>query len=389
MSPIFETISLKREELYEQVWTTPVARLAKSYGLSDVAIGKICKKHSIPKPPLGYWAKVSHGKILPRPPLPDVTGDRLNIIEIHKRSSRQDPADPASTDQAAEMSVPVRERLTSPHPLVGSSLAILKSRPTDQDGLIRPWAAQCLDVSVARANIGRAMRIMDALLKALDARGYSTTVVEKERKHLTRVQLLGEAVEIEIRELLVRREKQFTAAEKKEREKSSWLRDRMEYEYFPSGRLTFNILNYLADGCRRLWSDGKKQRLENCLGSIISGLIAAAESERTHRLQREQWEKERREREQAQLEEQERKRKEQEKVGRLEYLVDSWKKGQNIREFIAAIEKGYAERNQHIDLDSELATWLSWARRYADTIDPIVQTLDSTLKTKPDSGSES
>lgn len=53
---------LTREELYEQVWSRPVIHLAKEYGLSDVGLKKICKKHNIPTPPLGYWAKVRAGQ---------------------------------------------------------------------------------------------------------------------------------------------------------------------------------------------------------------------------------------------------------------------------------------------------------------------------------------
>ncbi len=36
-----------RHELYEQVWTLPMSRLAKQYGLSDVGLAKICKRHNI------------------------------------------------------------------------------------------------------------------------------------------------------------------------------------------------------------------------------------------------------------------------------------------------------------------------------------------------------
>ena len=48
-----------RQELYDLVWTTPLGKLAKRYGLSDVGLRKICVKHDIPTPPLGYWAKLN------------------------------------------------------------------------------------------------------------------------------------------------------------------------------------------------------------------------------------------------------------------------------------------------------------------------------------------
>ncbi len=45
-------MTLTRQELYEQVWTTPAIQLAKKYGISDAMIAKICRQHRIPKPPI-------------------------------------------------------------------------------------------------------------------------------------------------------------------------------------------------------------------------------------------------------------------------------------------------------------------------------------------------
>jgi hypothetical protein len=38
------TIRYEREKLYEQVWAEPVIKVAKVYGVSDVALRKTCKK---------------------------------------------------------------------------------------------------------------------------------------------------------------------------------------------------------------------------------------------------------------------------------------------------------------------------------------------------------
>ena len=46
-----------RQEFYELVWSKPMTHLAKEFVISDVALHKICRKHGIPNPPLGWWAK--------------------------------------------------------------------------------------------------------------------------------------------------------------------------------------------------------------------------------------------------------------------------------------------------------------------------------------------
>ncbi len=51
-----------RQEFYDLVWSKPITHIAKDFGLSDVAIHKICKKNGVPNPPLGYWAKKASGK---------------------------------------------------------------------------------------------------------------------------------------------------------------------------------------------------------------------------------------------------------------------------------------------------------------------------------------
>ena len=55
-------VKIKRSELYEKVWTTPILQLAKEFGISDVALAKTCKRYNIPKPDLGYWSKLKYAK---------------------------------------------------------------------------------------------------------------------------------------------------------------------------------------------------------------------------------------------------------------------------------------------------------------------------------------
>lgn len=71
---INERNTYDRETLYKEVWAEAVTTVAKRYGVSDVAIRKICKSMSIPLPPLGYWAKKRAGQNVSIPPLPPYEG---------------------------------------------------------------------------------------------------------------------------------------------------------------------------------------------------------------------------------------------------------------------------------------------------------------------------
>lgn len=61
----YVTLRYERGKLYEEVWAEAVTTGAKRYGISDVALRKICKKLAVPLPPLGYWARVAAGRKSP------------------------------------------------------------------------------------------------------------------------------------------------------------------------------------------------------------------------------------------------------------------------------------------------------------------------------------
>lgn len=81
------TIRLTREQLYEQVWSEPMTKLAKSYSLSDVGLRKRCVKLKIPLPGAGYWAKKQYGKAGPPLPLPPFDGGE--VVEFHVAIERE------------------------------------------------------------------------------------------------------------------------------------------------------------------------------------------------------------------------------------------------------------------------------------------------------------
>lgn len=69
-----DTVRFERVALYDEIWTDPISTVSKRYGLSDNGLRKICKKLSVPFPPLGYWAKLRAGQKMQRTPLPQHDG---------------------------------------------------------------------------------------------------------------------------------------------------------------------------------------------------------------------------------------------------------------------------------------------------------------------------
>src|SRR5262245_49171868 len=81
-----EPITLTRQELYEKIWNTPASKLAREFGLSDVGLAKVCRRHEIPRPSRGYWAKRANGQQVRRTSLPQLDDEALNEIRFFRQS---------------------------------------------------------------------------------------------------------------------------------------------------------------------------------------------------------------------------------------------------------------------------------------------------------------
>lgn len=66
----YRRIQWDRETLYKAVWEKSSVQVAKEFGISDVALAKICRKLKVPKPGPGYWRRRERGYEVKRPPLP-------------------------------------------------------------------------------------------------------------------------------------------------------------------------------------------------------------------------------------------------------------------------------------------------------------------------------
>src|SRR5689334_8092528 len=83
-------IQFTRQQLYDAIWAEPMSRFAIRHGISDTGLRKVCKKHDIPWPPAGYWAKKAAGKSLDRIPL-TVSHQSADQIVFRVHQPTQEP----------------------------------------------------------------------------------------------------------------------------------------------------------------------------------------------------------------------------------------------------------------------------------------------------------
>lgn len=383
-----DKVRLTRKDLYEQAWSEPMIKLSKKYGLSDVGLRKRCKKLNIPVPALGYWRKKEVGKAEPPPPLPPFDGDETIEFHVKVEKAERQPLDAEHyTEAEAKIAferednnrIHVPSTLRSPHPYITKTKEVFEnaepSSYSRDKGLLSAHGEK-LDISVSRNSLQRALRIMNALINALEARGFKVLIVaEKKNEYYTSyktcVSVLEQTIEFGLKEFLTQTKRELTPAERKER---PWA-NKFEYEYNPSGRLSLEIKNWSAP--RKNWSDAKIKRVEDCLNDFIIALIKTSVLLRTREVQRKQEECSRLEWERLRAERDRLRREEEARLQNLINNASNWQKCKQIREYIQAVKEDAIRKNGGIEPGSELDRWLSWANQQADRFDPLVESPSS------------
>jgi len=189
---------LSRAELYRLVWASPVTAVAKQFGVSDVAVGKVCRAADIPLPPRGYWARKAAGKKVEPTPLParDIGqsdevrfGDRYGYNSApYAGANPDDPPPPVPVFEEPLELVKARiqkeisrVRLVSlehPHPRIAALLEDeeLRRQKAQKQTFLMPWEEPRLETPGAT----RKLRLLNSLFTAWSDVGWYPGAFEPE-----------------------------------------------------------------------------------------------------------------------------------------------------------------------------------------------------------------
>jgi hypothetical protein len=358
-------LRIRREDLYARVWTTPLRKLAKEFGISDVGLAKVCRRHSIPLPGLGYWARVQFGKNPGRTPLPALEQLGAAMIEIAVRPVH----DMQELAVLAEpVTVPVSDDQPITHPFAIRTQRMLAHGRKDERDVLFPKQGRASHVQVSKAALPRALRILDALLRAMDEREHPLSWPKDLDARLT-VAVLGENLLFTISEGVEQKAQDPTEQEPARQIPSPWYTSQRR-DYQPTGHLRLTIEG-VPYGIRHTWGDATKQRVEQCLGKFIATLphVAQAikkereEHERRHR----KWEEERKREEECRQRREEYKR----KAELTKKLASAWHDAKLIREFAIAFARASAQLSKTEAGRPQAESFFVWVMEYADTLDPL------------------
>jgi hypothetical protein len=328
---------LSREELFDLVWSKPIRHLAKEFGISDVGLAKVCARYNIPRPERGYWQQLAVGKAPERPQLPPAVGEENIRFAISESGSEHVPPPELlewiarERDPANKISVlDVTRRY---HPLVRATKDMLSGQGVHADTLA---------IRVSEALRPRALRLWQALVQALDERGFH--VGKQDSWHRTNVTVLGEEVGLWMDERPTKVE--HTASDLASRN-------------YLTGRLRF-VVEYR--GTRERVKDRPEHPIEEQLNEVIISLVRVAlEVARPDRLKEEQRARDR-------AEEQRQQQIFRERCDSFQAIFNAWKEQQERLAFLVAIEGAFTNVESPTD---SMREYMAWTRRYVEWADPI------------------
>lgn len=292
--------TVTRDELYGLVWARPMTSLAKEFGISDVALHKTCRKHDIPTPPQGYWAKKQFGKPVTVTPLPV---GHPGLIVIHERAGRHDSPAVAEVlgrvHDALQFSALENTHAPSDAIVVASLAKLAKEKP-GKDGLVRVEGDDLVSIAVRPESVERAKFLLASLVEMAGMVGIRVVPGPGGARWAAE----GEKVSFSLRELADRVEHEPTAQElhavakwEAERQanfkRTGYLRDwgrpfipRWEERY--QGRLSF-VLEEVRDRTRHEYggptlrnkfADTKVRDVAKAIPRVVAAIATAAVTKR-------------------------------------------------------------------------------------------------------------
>lgn len=375
----------RRQQLYDLVWSEPLTLLAHRFGMSDVALAKICKRHDIPLPGRGHWAKLKAGKTPSRFPLPPrALGAKETISIGHSDWNEREeedralmmadvPPPPDFTEPFADLvarvtklvgRVPPSRNLKSPHRTIAKLLA-------DDAERLEKWR-QSPYVSdqpfYAAPYEQRRLKIIDAIFKATVRAGMTPSVPRHRNPGEFTVRVSDSRA-------------QFTLG-KPDEERLSWrVTSDIRRPVSEPMQLKIDWWSEKSEGLILEWTDKPDTPLETLLPQIVVHLIAAAEMhvricehqwyERLKQRKAELIEEEQQRQEEAIRKERERQRRlKKARIDKLLQEAMSLRLADDIRRYVAAVNARNAKSPTPLP-DAQMVDWSHWALEQAKRIDPV------------------
>lgn len=429
------TMTLSRQQLYDEIWQMSVAGVARKYNLNYAKLIAKCREANIPFPPSGYWTRKNMGKdvsgeVVALPPsdnenvellLAGVKSEKKKKVisdaeELHsdmeeglkkaassmeekgKETGNEDQAVPVKEtvekSGADDTVLPFLDSAEKKRVLQAASELRIRDKKRLHEQLIKyrksmtEWKQKQREVQNQRGYQRRnrpddepaffneiSPESQQRAFLILDALFCAVEELGGKVNADLSMRVMADTVRIRIAEGQDKVKHELTKQEARALVEYNDKVKRNGWASKPQIRKYDSIYNgklrIIFDNGEYIRDTGK-EKLEDRLGDLFVRLYENSEEAR---IQRERLEEERRKREEEarrQAEIQKRKEDEVRRTRELLNQAEDYKIACEIRQYIAAVAR-------QKDITPETAAWIEWANRKADWYDPIVAAEDEYL----------
>lgn len=381
---------LSRVELHERIWSKPIRENAKELGLSDVGLGKLCRRAGIPLPPQGYWLMApGPERDRLRETLPPAgPGDRHAFqFSVEDEGALAEAEAARSCVRQLLLDSPVASQdLKVAERLVGFIRKHLNRRQCDDRGILRPKEKLPVPVRVSPAQADRALLALERIATRLSMLGVP---LEQHAEHagLISFELDGQKYSVWVEEHTTRTERPLTVKEEKEKAEYAargWTFYQHErWAYTPAGKLFLKLAHDRHDYARRQWGDITDTGIEDRVDEFVAEACAYAAIERVAADLREAEARRDRAAVLRELRHEQRERHARLKAKRLLRQARNWRRAEELRAYVDAVCQADSALLHALGTAEKRGAWMQWARQVADAIDPIASGLAGTLPRRP------
>jgi hypothetical protein len=382
-----KTEIIKRVKLYEKVWSMPMLHLAKEYSMSGRGLARLYARHNIPRPPRGYWAKLSNGVDAKKTSLPNPEENPTisifckpspNTLASMEESSQINEAQ-GLTKQSTNFSVcgiprelidhleheetrlfltkeleeeckrdPIQlsKTLKDCHPFISEMNKKHKEERKEHKksygSYYRFSPGQYCGLRVD-SQLRRGKLILNTLLKAFEERGYQP-IEGGAREQEVRVH--GHIITFKIQENC-------------------------------NKKLRFELLGW-SYYSQRTWWDANVQRLEDCLDEIMRAFIIRAAMLKNRQITKD-LEQEKKDDDKARIQDLEskvhnlrsRQQAEDDRLDQLKQEMHDWETAEKLRNYVS-FKQAHLKKQGLLTVDAQKD--LDWDRQQIQHMDPLIST---------------